>query len=234
MVALAVLLLSLGLLAGWQVGLARRSQPLSWWQDELAHLLYFVGLPYLAVIGGVITPRLLGLTGLEYFATITDPGGGQFQQAILLMMLDWLLAAPATLLAGAVAATAAWPVWRTLHRHGVSGEALPPLHHLLYLALHWAFYRAIIWAVTDSLYLVTVLGVAVVVVEWVGGHWLARRQWGSPAILAQSIPLLLTAAVFYYSPNLWLLLPVHLLLAAMAAPPRTSIAAFRAIDKAAG
>jgi hypothetical protein len=216
--AAALLLLSLGAMAGWQAGVVRPNLTLPGWQIELAYLLYFVGLPYLAVLGGIITPRLLGLTGLDYFAAIIiAPTTGQIQQAVLLMLLDGLLAAPATLIGGGVAVVIAGLVWRDLHRRGVPGAPLPTLPHLVYLAVHWGVYRAIIWAVTDDLYRATVLGAMVAAVEWAGGYWLARRQWASPAVLSQLMILLLTAAVFYYSPNLWLLLPVHGLLAAIAA-----------------
>jgi hypothetical protein len=43
--------------------------------------------------------------------------------------------------------------------------------------------------------------------------WPARRQ----QFLGQLILLVLISTLFFYSPNLWLLLPVHLLAAAMVA-----------------
>ena len=183
-----------------------------------AVFIYFVGLPYLAVILGILTPRLLGLTGLEHFTLINWNSPGltfQFQQATTLMLVEWLLDSSATLLIGSVALAVLAGIWMNLTHYGV---IIPPIQqrvalNTLYFALHWAFYRAIIWSVTDDLYLGVGLGAGVVVLEWIFVYWPHRYDVAyHQRFIVNAIILLLTALIFYYSPNLWLLLPFHWLM----------------------
>jgi hypothetical protein len=184
---------------------------------SVAVFIYFVGLPYLALILGILTPRLLGLTGLEHFTLINWDSPAlavQLQQATTLLLVTWLLDSSTALLAGLAALLVMRGVWLTLAHRGV---ALPRVQGsalwILYDALHWAFYRAIFWFMTDSLYLGVVLGAGVVVLEWLLVYWPHRRQTTyQQQFMVNTIILLLTATNFYYSPNLWLLLPVHWLL----------------------
>lgn len=223
--ALGLMGLSVGLWLGWPRLKQGDTPPSRWvavpWIKRMAIFLYFVGIPYLALVSGILTPRLLGLKGLDYFALIdwySQPLGVQFQQAITLTLLEWLLDSQATILAGSAALLTLVGIQRNLFRYQIE-IALPQESTLftLYYAVHWAFYRAIFWLITDDLYLAAVLGVGLVMLEGalfiqIERRWAAQRRqfWVS------SIILILTAAVFYYSPNLWLLLPVHRLLAMLA------------------
>ena len=223
-VALGFLAVSLVLRVGWQWLKQEKYKP----QFErftavpgvkgAAVFIYFVGLPYLAVILGILTPRLLGLTGLEHFTLINwdTPGlAFQVQQATTLMLVEWLLDSSATFLVGSVALAALAGIWMNLTHYGV---IIPPIQQpvalsTLYFALHWAFYRAMIWSVTDNLYLGVVLGAGVVMVEWMLVYWPHRHDVAyHQRFIVNAIILWLTALIFYYSPNLWLLLPFHWLM----------------------
>ncbi len=204
---------------GWQLFNQKQVQGLTAtsWVKPLALFFYFVGLPYLAVLVGIITPRLLGLAGGEQLALV-DWGGAnlaaQLQLALTLLLLDWVLAAPATLMAGAAALLALAAVVFSLRRAGVPVVARHSGLAIFYYGLHWAFYRAIFWAITADLYLATVLGVGAALLEWalVCRVAPARRD---DSVVVNAIILVLTATVFFYSPNLWLLWPVHGLMAAL-------------------
>jgi hypothetical protein len=70
--------------------------------------------------------------------------------------------------------------------------------------------------VTGDLYLGVVLGAILVLLEWGLIDYLKKQQpLQNPQFLTDTILLILTATVFYYSPNWWLLLPVHLAMVAI-------------------
>lgn len=182
--------------------------------NRLIRFGYFVGLPYLGLLFGWLTPSLLGLRGLEYFTLMDLTGANvvlQFLQALTLMLVAWLLDGGATLAAGLAAALSLFCFCRALTRQGVElGGLQQALLDVIYYTLHWAFYRATFWALTGDLYLGTVLGIGAVMLEWIlierlKGRWPFLEQ----QFLLNTVVLVLTATVFFYSPNLWLLIPFH-------------------------
>jgi hypothetical protein len=219
------------------------SLPFQGWLGTAGRIFYFVGLPYLAVISGVLTPRLLGLKGVEYFVLTreADTLAAPFQQALALTFLEWLLDSqlllPLSLLTFLFLAAIRWRLF-----HDRAAWAAPEISVLevIYTGLHWAFYRAIFWAVTGDLYLGLVWGAGAVMIEWLLVSWLQKQfivthpdsqtQFGSQdrlqqvyglqatqTFLIQLMLLILTSLLFFYTPNLWLIWPVHLALLAVLA-----------------
>jgi hypothetical protein len=173
------------------------------------------------VITGVLTPRLLGLKGVEYFVLAGESGSltAPFQQALALTFLEWLLDSqlliPLSLLAFLFVAAVRW----RLSRDRVEWAA-PEISALevLYTGLHWAFYRAIFWAVTGDLYLGLVWGAGAVIIEWLLVGWIQKQPlFQLQTFFIQLMLLILTSLLFFYTPNLWLIWPVHLALLAILA-----------------
>lgn len=219
-------ILSLALMLGWhrfernQANNQFRQLVAVPWARGAAIFFYFVGIPYLALILGILPPRLLGLKGLEYFVLIDWNGdflAAQIQQASTLMLLEWLLDSSATILAGLAAILFLIAIRISLTYHGIALTLnRETTLFTIYYGLHWAFYRAIFWSLTDDLYLGVVLGLGFVLLEWsltswLQGQWLAYKE----QFLINTIILILTSTIFFYSPNLWLLWPIHLLLVAI-------------------
>ena len=219
-------ILSTALLVGWCALQQKKTGDPTWqkfseqWPGRVAQFFYFIGIPYLAIILGQITPSLMGLKGVEHLALInwnSDFVAGQLQQAVALLLLEWLFDLPAAVVTGLVAIIILAAVWVSLLRYPLLLN--PPGFSVLtviYYGLHWAFYRAIFWLLTGDLYLGAVLGAAWVILEWtlccvVQKQYPTRQQ----KFLVNTIILTLTATVFYYSPNLWLLFPIHLALVAI-------------------
>jgi hypothetical protein len=89
---------------------------------------------------------------------------------------------------------------------------------VIYTSLHWAFYRAIFWAVTGDLYLGLVWGAGAVMIEWLLVGWIQKQPlFQIPAFFIQLMLLILTSLLFFYTPNLWLIWLVHLALLAVLA-----------------
>lgn len=218
-----LILFSLLLSVGWVWLKNKRVNDHPWqveeqWLGRTAQFFYFVGVPYLGIVLGIVPARLLGLKGLEYFVLV-DLAGVPFQRAVaeiqyafVLMLLEWLVDSRATIIAGLMALVLLGGIQLGLTRWAIGVETGSHLSilRIIYDGLHWAFYRAIFWLITDDLYLGVMLGASLVILEWILVAWLQKSKQTRPQLLMNIIILILTAAVFFYSPNLWLLWPVHL------------------------
>ena len=83
---------------------------------------------------------------------------------------------------------------------------------LIYLQIHWAFYRSVLTLVTGDLYAGTFVGLGVVYLEWIlNPFW--RQGWREQSVAAtrwvQSAMALVIAVAFFLSRNLWICLLVH-------------------------
>jgi hypothetical protein len=203
------------------------------WAAAPARFIYYVGLPYLTLVLGVIPGRYLGLVGLERLPGVaaSTPGSNgilsQVRAAASTLLLQWLpdigqMAGLAALMG--VLLGVAWFAYGRLKRQTGDSPAAEPVPggtrsptsfvRISYAAIHWSFYRAGMWVLLGDLYLATVCGVLVVAAEW-----LLTRLWAFPRARAVDVVaieaslLVTTATIFYFVPNLWLLIPVHWLLA---------------------
>ncbi|MGD2206343.1 MAG: hypothetical protein PVH17_06155, partial [Anaerolineae bacterium] len=86
---------------------------------------------------------------------------------------------------------------------------------VLYLEVHWAFYRGALAVLLDDVYAGVFLGLGLVYIEWgLNPFW--RRGWRLPSLAAgqwlHAALALLVALMFLLTRNLWGCLAVHLLL----------------------
>jgi hypothetical protein len=189
-----------------------------------ARFFYWVGLPYLAVLLGLISPRLLGLKGLEYFNAISLDAawagwlsGNQWQQALSLFLLEAAVDASAMARLGFVFLLVIVGIRLSLVQAGLAwpGDFRPSILPIVYESLHWAFYRAIFWGLSSDLYLGVIFGLAWVGLEWIGLAYWQRQPGGTSSFWAKLIILILTATLFFYTPNLWVLWVFHLAMVAL-------------------
>lgn len=183
-------------------------------------LLYFLGIPYAALLVGAIPPSFIGLTGLEHFHALSSPGDAV--RAAGLMLADMLPFVGNVVGVGVVFLALQLVVWGVyalaLRDSGdLSPSARPSVsfYRVLLDAVHWAFYRGLAWLLTGDLYLGAVLGVLLVLAEWASDRryrvGIAHPDLADTSLLRLNL-LLVTSTVFVFAPDLWLLLPLHLLL----------------------
>lgn len=225
---IALAIVSLALPVGWSwfryssAWQESRSKVEEQWPGATARFFYFAGLPYLALTSGLLTARFLGLKGLEHFVFAGLSSGfslasflADFQKAISLLLLECLIDSGAMIQAGFLALLVVVGLRLSLTRQGLPLAAgfQPSVLSTLYDSLHWAFYRAIFWQLNGDLYLGLVWGVAWVLLEWTLITWVQKNRSPQQSSLPwRAIFLILTATLFFYSPNLWLLGLVHLAL----------------------
>jgi len=178
-----------------------------YWLLEAIRFLYYIGIPYAALLRGVVLPRLMGLTHLDWVKGIglgTALGGGAF--LLLALIWGWY--------ARAIAALPLPARERRGASLGFAGstDGWSPLREAIYLETHWAFYRSATVLLLDDHYAGIFLGFLLVTLEWaINPAWRTDLSlpWRSVNILMRWSMAFVMAIIFLLVRNLWLLVPIH-------------------------
>ncbi|HDN80336.1 MAG TPA: hypothetical protein ENG33_07735 [Chloroflexi bacterium] len=207
-------LLSIILYAGWgnfrryvvekgrgRAGLWLQRQlqnPFMQWAFELGAVLYYLGIPYVALIRGIAVPRFMGLSHLDWVK-------GTGYTAVLCLAFFLILA----LMQVYILRVCGYDP-----DTGASGM-FTRLQEGLFLQAHWAFYRAFATAFL-GVYWGVLMGLALAGVEW-GLSPEGREVFGVPKVAFKLMRIgglaIATSVVFLFSQNLLLALVAHWLLA---------------------
>jgi hypothetical protein len=174
---------------------------------QLLRLLYFIGLPYAALLTGSLTPIDLGLTG----------AGG------VLLGWDvaaWLRGLSTTLTIGIIVVLpiglASWQIARAAHGAALGADDRSVgavLVEALYSEVHWAFYRTAPLILLENAYVAALIGVVLVGVEWsveLIRNGLSSVPGDHQRWLRRMLLLAMSATLFVLTRNLWLLIGLHL------------------------
>jgi len=206
------------------------------WASSVLRFVYYIGFPYIALILGVVPGRYLGLVGPGQAQGVRSGLGsgllGQVRDYFSLVILNWLPNVGTVFALGAVAFIFLGATWlgyaylkSNLLSGSISGSGIGlssfrgdyslGVMHVIYQAVHWSFYRSAVWLLTDDLYLGVFGGIILVAGEWmlVAG-WVHRIRYApkGEVLLIDASVLVATSLIFFFVPNLWLLIPVHWLL----------------------
>jgi len=224
--------------------LYRRRMNIAWvrflsegWAVSVLRFVYYIGLPYIALVLGVVPARYLGLVGFDWLQVGDLPAGlesgfvAQFRDYLSLVLLSWLPSVGTIAGLGMVMLlflSLAWLGYGYFRGRVISDLGIGTLSpreetrlgvmQVIYQAVHWSFYRGAIWLLTDDLYLGVIGGIILVGLEWMlDPGWVERLRCAPSGemLLIDASVLIATAVIFFFVPNLWLLLPIHWLLAAV-------------------
>jgi hypothetical protein len=175
----------------------------------LLRLLYFIGLPYAALLTGSLAPIDLGLTGA---------GGAVLGWDVA----AWLRGLSLTLTVGVLVVLpvglASWQIARAGHGAALGADDRSVgviLIEALYAEVHWAFYRAAPLVLMENVYTAALIGMALVGVEWsveLIRNGLSRAPEDRQRWLRRVLLLAVSATLFVLTRNLWLLIGLHLVL----------------------
>ena len=217
--------------------LSRRRTDIAWvrflsegWAASVLRFGYYIGLPYVALILGVVPGRYMGLVGLgQPQDSLSGSESGllaQIRDYLSLVMLNWLPDVGTVVALGTVTLlflSVTWLGYAYLRGNVVSSG--PSSHRggyrlgvlqVIYQAVHWSFYRSAVWLLSGDLYLGAIGGIILVGGEWMlDAEWVhkARHARAGEVLLIDASVLVSTSLIFFFVPNLWLLIPVHWLLA---------------------
>ena len=192
------------------------SQPGGLWLSQALRFLYYLCIPYLALSRGVTSPILMGMWGAGWFqpgwASQLALGLAVGVATLALLLWSWrhfLLAAHET-----DQGTPGAPY--SFQRRVLAvpwGWGLIVLE-VLYLEMHWAFYRgATIRAMGE--YYGVFGGLVLVLAEW-GLNPLFRHNLSTATRDGETMTTAVTAfsmvVIYYLTANLWLCIVVHLII----------------------
>lgn len=190
-----------------------RDHPLFPWVVEVMRLVYYLGIPFLAAINGLLRADVLGISGTDWIDGKSAQGFlwedwahglGLATAGVLIVAGVWLVGRVASRRAGLTPAIQSTPdpLWRRLL-------------DAFYDQIHWAFYRSgpILWL--GDLYWGTFAGLALVLLEaglnpalW----WkLKSPETAGPPLIQLGIAWV-SALLFIATQNLWLTLGVQMVL----------------------
>jgi hypothetical protein len=192
------------------------SWPHSLWLFQVLRLVYYLGVPYLALTRGVSNPTLMGMWAPDWFeerwfgelASGLVLGLGAF----LLLLWGWRHCLLATGKNDGRHASEPYLFQRSLLA-APWGWGLVVLE-VLYLEMHWAFYRSATIRVAGEYYGVF-LGFLLVLAEWCLNPAI-RNDMGVTTRGGETLTTATIAfsvgVIYYFTANLWLCLAVHLIM----------------------
>lgn len=190
-----------------------RPAPSHRWVEEAGRLVYYVGIPYLVLGGwpqgpnrGLFSLGDMGIVGLDALWSVNrwlqaaGTGLGWGLTVLLFLVLSWV---NANRHAGTLRLGFSFRPWWQV------------LLDVLFLQVHWAFYRSALTVVMGDPYAGTFVGLGLVYLEWgLNPFW--RQGWREKSLAAvrwmRSSLALAIAVLFFASRNLWVCLLVHAIL----------------------
>jgi hypothetical protein len=197
---------------------------------QLLRLLYFIGLPYAALLTGSLAPIDLGLTGA---------GGAVLGWDVAAWLRGLNLALTCGLIVVLPVGLASWQMTRARRATPLGADDRSVgvvLVDALYAEVHWALYRTAPLILMENVYAAALIGMALVGMEWsvelirngLSHAPEERQRW-----LRRLLLLAVSATLFVLTRNLWLLIGLQLALeliwkawlGRLAHPPGDSVAA---------
>ena len=164
---------------------------------EIMLFAYMIGIPFVALILGVVGQDLMGL-------------GRSRPDAILgFVDIEWIGGLARVALAGTAVCAVLWLMGREQRKNTNPPALLLSLRDTLYDEAHWVFcFSAGALAFNDN-YWGVLLGIILVVLEWVVHPRFVNRlgiQHGRQRLLIRSLCLLTSGLIYAGPQNLWLML----------------------------
>jgi hypothetical protein len=190
--------------------------PHSLWLSQALRFVYYLCIPYLALSRGVTSPILMGMWGTDWFrpdwASEFAPGLAFGVGTLILLVWSWRSFLLVTHETNHCSACVPYAFQRRL-LSAPWGWGLIVLE-VLYLEMHWAFYRgATIRALGD--YYGVFAGFLLILAEW-GLNPLFRHRLTLSRRDGETMTTVVTAfsigVVYYLTANLWLCMAVHLII----------------------
>jgi hypothetical protein len=190
---------------------AYRGQPWAWLLLQSFKLVYFLGLPYGALMQSAISPHWMGLIHFDLYVSL-GVGGLLTAGAFILLSLDWWIYLRSLTRSGDTLRSL--PLWDGNHGPPGGVGLATGLVEVILLEVHWAFYRGACASFLGD-YVGAFLGIALVGVEWcadlnpIGG---ISRPEKREAFLHQATLAFVIAVIYAYTQNFWACLVAHTLL----------------------
>ena len=173
---------------------------------ELLLSIYMIGIPFVALILGVVGQDLIGL------------GRSRPDSALGFTDIEWVAGLARVALAGSAVCAVLWLMGRE-QRKGTNPPALLlNLRNTLYDEVHWVFCFSVGALAFNNTYWGVLLGIGLIVLIWISHPRFANRlgtQHGRQRLLVRSMCLLTSGLIYAGPQNLWLMLLADALIRAL-------------------
>lgn len=220
--ALLLMSMALAIESSW---LKRKLQPSTFFNQlgfsyisKILQLIYFIGLPYLALISGLIPARLFGLKGWDTLsATIADMllthSFGNWQPGFIAILQLWLpdIGVLVNIFIGFIGIGLFFG-WFYLRENSAIPLPFPSKLQSIFDLIHWGFYRAILWRITGDLYSAVLGSVLLLLIEYLLVYKMGVKD--SDTVSQMAIRFggnTIVAIGFLFAPNLWVAGMLYLL-----------------------
>jgi hypothetical protein len=176
--------------------------------EQLGRLIYFIGLPYAALLMQSISAVNLGFMGT----------GGSIDASILgWTSADWLRGLNVWLTTGLIAlipiGLAARQMARAGSPLGVDARSTGAIIiDSVYTEVHWTFYRSAALILLGNAYWAALIGLVLIGLEWIVSivrHGLGSQPEDRQSWIGQALLLALSATLFILTRNVWLIIILH-------------------------
>jgi hypothetical protein len=172
--------------------------------EQFLRLVYFIGVPYAALLTGSMASIDMGLTGAGGSILGWSPA-------------EWLRGLSTALMLGAIALIPIGVASRQIARAGRplgtdDRSAGTVIIEAIYAEIHWTFYRAAPLILLGEVYVAVLFGVLLVGVEWIVvliRNGLSPSPEERQTWLRRGVLLALSAALFALTRNVWLAIGLH-------------------------
>jgi len=172
--------------------------------EQFLRLVYFIGVPYAALLTGSIASIDMGLTGAGG-SILGWPPAKWLHGFSTALMLGAIVLLPIGVASRQIAQAG-----RPLGMDGRSAGAV--IVEAIYAEIHWAFYRAAPLILLGDVYAAVLFGGLLVGVEWIVvliRNGLSPSPEERQTWLRRSVLLALSAALFALTQNVWLAIGLH-------------------------
>jgi hypothetical protein len=175
---------------------------------EVAAFIFYVGIPFVALI--------LGVLGLDHMAL----GQAQPDAVVGFTAIEWLRGLGITLSTTTFVLVVLWLMARSCPSPVPTGEGMGVgaiIRVALYAEVHWAFYRSLGAQAFNDPYWGAVLGFGLIGLEWMlhpNFRAQAQSTHGRTQLALQLVCLITSSALYLGAQNLWLIIAAHALILA--------------------
>lgn len=178
--------------------------------SRILQLIYFIGLPYLALLSGLIPARLFGLKAWDSISRlivtlITRQLTSDWKTQLGIITQAWSADASASIgIIASLIGVSLFFGWLYLRGSSPKRVTIPSHSQWIVDIIHWSFYRAAIWRISGDLYLSVLGGIFLVLIEYLLVYKLGTKKDASETQLTiRFVGNTVVSVAFLFAPNLW-------------------------------
>lgn len=179
--------------------------------SKILQLIYFIGIPYLALLSGLIPARLFGLKAWDSISQLIATAFARqltsnWQTQLGISIQVWASDAGASIgIIASLIGVSLFFGWLYLRGNHPPIVTMPSYSQWIVDIIHWSFYRAAIWRISGDLYLSVLGGIFLILIEYLFVYKLGIKKGTTGTQLTiRFVGNTIVSVAFLFAPNLWI------------------------------